>query len=356
MKKLKKLHDMIPNNQALVSVIVPCFNSEKWIEKAICSVLEQTWRNLEVLVYDDGSTDKSLTILESLAAEDKRLKILGDGKNHGIVYALNYLLELANGEYIARMDSDDICVNYRIEKQITFLQKNKYDGCGSWFTEIGLGPSKVVCWADTESALKAAMLFQNTILHPTFMAHRKVFERFKYRESYQLAEDYDLFVRVAQEFHLANIPESLLYYRRHLGQATQSKRKLMEFVTRRIRVETLDLNNIEASEDERYIHNLIRAPQSIYNMDDFEKIEFWLLKLIENFQEQDAKEVVASQWTRTAIRAAPLGIKMFFKYRRSPIRQFINQRSDFDLLILSILKLSYDSKIYNLLRRFSLSS
>lgn len=343
----------IPN--LLISVIIPCYNSEQWIEQAVSSILNQTWGNLEVLVYDDGSTDKSLAILESLSEEDKRLKILGDGKNHGIVYALNYLLEVANGEYIARMDSDDICVINRIEKQVTFLQENNFDGCGSWFTEIGLGPSKRVRWAHTESALKAAMLFQNTILHPTFLAHRKVFERFKYRESYQLAEDYDLFVRAAQEFHLANIPEALLYYRRHLGQATQSKRKLMESVTKRVRIEMLSLNNIKASEDEKYIHNLIRAPKSIYNMEDFEKIELWLLKLIEHFQEPDAKEVIASQWTRTAIRAAPLGLTMFFRYRNSPIRQFINKSSDFDLFILSILKLSYDSRIYNMLRRFSLS-
>ena len=117
----------------------------------------------------------------------------------------------------------------------------------------------------------------------------------------------------------------------------------------------LSLNNIKASEDDKYIHNLIRAPKSIYNMEDFEKIELWLLKLIEHFQEPDAKEVIASQWTRTAIRAAPLGLTMFFRYRNSPIRQFINKSSDFDLFILSILKLSYDSRIYNMLRRFSLS-
>ncbi|WP_228256307.1 glycosyltransferase family 2 protein [Acinetobacter wuhouensis] len=344
------------DDQVLVSVIVPCFNSEKWIESAIRSVLDQTWGNLEILVYDDGSTDKSRAILESLSIKDKRIKILGDGKNHGIVHALNYLLSVANGEYIARMDSDDICVINRIEKQVTFLQEKNFDGCGSWFTEIGLGPSRVVRWEHTKFALKAAMLFQNTILHPTFLAHRKVFEHFKYRESYQLAEDYDLFVRVAQKFNLANIPEPLLYYRRHTGQATQSKRESMESVTRRIRLETLSLNNIKVSEEEKNIHNLIRAPQSIYNMADFEKIELWLLKLIENFQEPDAKEVIASQWTRTAIRAAPLGLIMFFKYKNSPIRQFINKKSDFDLLILSILKLSYESKFYSILRRFSLSA
>lgn len=343
-------------NQVLVSVIVPCFNSEKWIEQAVKSVLNQTWKNLEVLVYDDGSTDNSLMILKSLSKQDKRLKILGGRKNHGIVYALNSLLKEASGEYIARMDSDDICVINRIEKQIAFLEENNLDGCGSWFTEIGLGPSKIVRWPHTESALKAAMLFQNTILHPTFLAHRKVFERFKYRESYQLAEDYDLFMRAAQEFHLANIPEILLYYRRHLGQATQSKRKLMESVTQRLRIEILNLNNIQASEDEAYIHNLIRAPKSIYNIEDFEKIEQWLLKLLEHFSEPAAKEVIASQWIRSAIRAAPLGLTMFFKYRNSSIHKFINKSSDFDLFILSILKLPYDSKIYNILRRFSLSS
>lgn len=337
----------------LVSVIIPCFNNKKWVEEAIQSVFNQTWKNLEILVFDDGSTDGSSEILESLKLQDSRLKIFGDGKNHGIVYALNYMLTVARGEYIARMDSDDVCKHDRIEKQVSFLIRNQYDACGSWFTEIGSGPSQIVKWPHNELALKATMLFQNTILHPTFITHRKVYEQFQYRESYQLAEDYDLFIRIMSKFRIVNIPESLLYYRRHIGQATQAKRREMETITQSIRLNILYMSGIEISEEEKYTHNLIRAPQSIYNMYDFERIESWLLKLICYFEEQEAKEAIASQWTRAAIRAAPLGCPMLLRYRRSPLRQIIRNKSDFELAILSILRLPYDSKIYNILRRFN---
>lgn len=339
------------SDQPLVSVIIPCFNSEKWIEESILSVLAQTWKNLEVLVFDDGSSDNTLVLLQSLSKKDHRLKIYGDGHNHGIVYALNYLLNFVQGEYIARMDADDICVINRIEKQIAYLQEHNLDGCGSWFAEIGLGPSKIIRWPHTESAVRGAMLFQNTILHPSFLANRKVFENFKYRKDYQLAEDYDFFVRASQKFRLGNVPEMLLYYRRHLGQATKSKRNLMESVTQIIRLDALDINNIQYSEDQKNIHNLIRAPKSIYKLEDLEAIELWLLKLIDYFPDNEIKEVIASQWTRSAIRAAPLGLPMFFKYRNSPLRQFINKGSDFQILILSICKLTYDSKLFNILSR-----
>ncbi len=342
--------------QPLISVIIPCYNSENWIKAAIQSVMNQTWENLEILVFNDGSTDSSTEILKSLSLQDSRLKILGDGQNHGIVYALNYMLDVAKGEYIARMDSDDICAHNRIEEQIYFLKKNYYDACGSWFQEIGLGFSKIIRWPHKESALRAAMLFQNTILHPSFIAHRKLYERYKYRDDYQLAEDYDLFVRAMQDFRIANIPKPLLYYRRHIQQATQAKRPEMEIVTQLIRLNALKLSNVEINEEELYTHNLIRAPQSIIAMEDFEKIENWLLKLVNSFEDEEAKEVIASQWTRAAIRAAPLGWSMFLMYRRSPLQKLINQGANLELMVLATIRLHYESKVYNLLRRFGLNS
>lgn len=342
-------------DQPLVSVIIPCYNGEHWLKEAIISVMHQTWKNLEILVFDDGSTDGSFEILKTLTLQDSRLKILGDGQNHGIVYALNNLINAASGEYIARMDADDICLPNRIEKQIFFLQENHYDACGSWFTEIGLGPASITRWPYTEEALKTAMLFQNSILHPSFTAHRKVYEHFQYRKSYQLAEDYDLFVRVMCEFRMANMPESLLYYRRHIGQATQAKRYEMESITQLIRLDALRYNGIEVSEAELRIHNLIRAPKSIRNMEDFEKIESWLMKLMDCFDGQEAKKIIASQWTRAAIRAAPLGWPMFQRYRSSPLRRFLNVSADFDLAILAIIRLPYESRVYNFLQRFGLS-
>src|SRR5690606_3941123 len=116
----------------------------------------------------------------------------------------------------------------RLERQLEALQSGQADLCGTWFQEFGDGPPRAVRWPCGNEGLRAAMLFQNTICHPTVMAKREVFATFKYRNGYQLAEDYDLFVRALRKFRLANLPEVLLRYRRHKTQATRASRARME--------------------------------------------------------------------------------------------------------------------------------
>jgi glycosyltransferase involved in cell wall biosynthesis len=318
----------------------------------------QTYRDLEILVYNDGSTDSSQAIIERLAESDPRIAVMGEETNRGIVNALNMLLHVARGEFIARMDADDVSLPQRLERQLQFIQSGQADLCGTWFQEFGGGIPRAVRWDGSPEALRAAMLFQNTICHPTVMARREVFEAFEYRQGYNLAEDYDLFVRAITRFRLANLPEVLLRYRRHRQQATRARRAQMEEVTRRIRIEALQAQGIGANAQEQRTHNQIRAPRSICSMGDLDLIEAWLLKLIDHFDHPDAKRVVASQWTRAAVRAAPLGLGMFRRYRNSPLHDLQGRRvaGDADLVVLSTLRLGYGSRAFETLRRFGLSA
>lgn len=318
----------------------------------------QTHRDLEILIYDDGSNDGSSKIIERLAASDPRIVAMGAETNRGIVHALNTMLRAARGTYIARMDGDDICLPQRFERQLRFIENGNADLCGTWFQEFGDGIPRAVRWQGHTEELSAAMLFQNTICHPTVMARREVFEAFHYREGYNLAEDYDLFVRAAARFHIANIPEVLLRYRRHSQQATRARRATMEEVTCRIRVEALKTQGISASAEEERTHNLVRAPKSIRSIEDFERVETWLLKLLLHFDHPDAKRAVVSQWTRAAVRAAPLGRAMWRKYRQSPLHAQLGERTrnDIDLAILAALKLDYGSPTFEALRRFGVGA
>ncbi|ADE13798.1 glycosyl transferase family 2 [Nitrosococcus halophilus Nc 4] len=342
----------------LLSVVMPCFNAQRWVEGAIDSILTQTHTHLELIVVDDGSSDSSVKRIRKIANTDARLRLLTANCNTGIVHALNYGIEEARGKFIARMDADDICMPNRLSQQISFLEQTSCDLCGSWFVEFGQGIPRTVRWPHTESALRAAMIFQNTICHPTVMARREVFEQFRYREAYQLAEDYDLFARASTKFRLANIPEPLLRYRRHPQQATQARRNDMEIVTRQIRLQALQAQGIEATPEEQRLHNLIRAPSSIYNTTDLEGIEAWLLKLYKANDDKEGKRIIASQWVRACIRAAPLGHNMWRIYRLSPLRASagINLMTHTDLRILSALKLDYGSNAFSSLRRFGLSA
>lgn len=343
---------------ALISVVMPCYNAAPWLETAIASILGQTHREFELLAIDDGSTDATPGILARAAAHDPRVRVLGGRSNAGIVAALNSGLEQARGDYIARMDADDIALPRRFERQLAFLETTGVHLCGSWFMEFGHGMPRGVRWSHDETALRTAMLFQNNICHPTVMAKRAVFEKLRYREDYRLAEDYDLYARAYQDFHLANVPEILLRYRRHRAQATHARRDAMEEVTRRIRIEVLRAQGYAPSAEEQRLHNLVRAPSSLYREADLKGIESWLLKLQGQMRDEDARRLVAQQWMRACIRAAPLGKRMWQLYKTSPLHAAArtDRIHDLDLLLLSIFKLEYRSRPFEFLRRFGLSA
>ncbi|WP_234264216.1 glycosyltransferase family 2 protein [Hydrogenophaga sp. NFH-34] len=341
-----------------VSVVIATYNRARYLTESVRSVLEQTLAPVEVLIADDASTDNTADVVQRLMDSDSRVRLIRLPVNAGPSAARNTALQQAQGEFIAILDSDDICLPMRLEHQSRYMQSTGTDLCGSWFEEFGHGTPRAVRWPHAEDALRAAMLFQNTICHPTMMVRRKVFDRYVYKPELRLAEDYDLVARAMAEFRIANVPEVLTRYRRHANQATMSQRMDMEEVTRRIRLEALQAQGIEASPDEQRIHNLIRAPQSVRSLDDFEQIEFWLLKLIGFLDHPDAKRTVATQWTRAAIRAAPLGWAMWRKYRSSPLHHLLNKRptSDIDLAVLAAIRLDYRSPAFEALRRFGLSA
>lgn len=345
-------------NAPVLSVVLPFYNAQAWLNQALTSLLRQTWRDFQVIAIDDGSHDASAQIVASASRAGLPITSLRNDRNLGIVASLNRGIDAANGRFVARMDADDICVPGRFQKQLQFLEATGTDLCGSWFVEFGQGLPRVVRWPHREPELKAAMLFQNTICHPTVMARREVFERYRYREEYRLAEDYDLFARASAEFRMANVPVPLLRYRRHRQQATQAKRDAMEQITRRIRLEALRAQRIEATSEEQELHNLIRAPQSIRQMGDLEGIEAWLLKLIDLHENKDARQVIASQWLRACIRAAPLGMRMFRAFRASPLLKFAQTGvgTTIDMATLAGLKLNYRSAPFNVLRRLGLSA
>lgn len=338
-----------------LSVIIPVYNGARWLRPALDSVLNQRFdESLEVIVVDDGSTDGSAAIVDAMRRKHAALKLLLNEHNHGIVRSLNRGLDAAQGRFIARMDADDICLPSRFARQLSFLQAGKADLCGTWFIEFGKGIPRAVRWPNTETALRASMLFQNSICHPSIMARREVFDCYRYRDEYRLAEDYDLFARAMTGSRIANVPEVLLRYRRHAQQATQAQRSPMEAVTRRIRLEVLAAEGITTTEDERRLHNLVRAPHSLTNIDDLLGIEAWLNRLYQLYDDTDAKRVIASQWVRACIRAAPLGSKMLKTYRASKLHG--GMRTMIDLSALAAMKLDYGSKAFAVLRRLGLSA
>jgi hypothetical protein len=344
-----------------VSVVIPFYNAKPWIEESISSTLRSGDNvDLEIVLVDDASDDGSSLVAERIVQklDASAARLIRNESNLGVAASLNRGIDAATGDYIARMDADDICNNGRFERQLNFLESSGCDACGSWFVEFGAGFPRRVRWPHTEAAVRTSMLFQNSILHPSLLAKRCVFDRFRYRSEFELVEDYDLFVRALEVYRLANVPLELLKYRRHAGQATSAKRTTMEAVNRKVRMMALTLAGIRPSAEEARLHHMIRAPHSIRSADELGAIENWLCKLSARFPEMEAKEVVASQWVRACIRAAPLGLKMHRAFRSSPLTKLAARRRavNIDLLGLALLRLDYRSNLFSTLRRLGVSA
>lgn len=198
-----------------LSVILAVSNGEKFIKSAIESILEQTFTDFEFIIVDDASTDATPAILEDL--EDKRLQIVINKKKKGLTASLNLGLKLAQGEYIARMDADDIALPNRFDQQIEVLEKQQDLALVGTGAELIDEEGKTIGrkhFPASFAVIKRVIMRFNPFIHPSVMIRRKVIEQIGgYDESLDGAEDYDLFLRIVKDYKAINLPEVLLKYR-----------------------------------------------------------------------------------------------------------------------------------------------
>lgn len=200
-----------------VSIGIPFFNAEDYLEDAICSVLAQTYKKWELILIDDGSTDRSLKIAKSYAEENSRIFVLSDGGNKKLPSRLNEITCKSKYSYVARMDADDIMHPERIEKQVKFLEENKhYDLVSSGLISIDKnnkvkGFRQVKCMYDNFSTISLCY----PVVHPSVMARKSWYDRNQYSEMYPRAEDFELWTRaiINNDFKMAVLPDLLLFYR-----------------------------------------------------------------------------------------------------------------------------------------------
>jgi hypothetical protein len=201
-----------------VSVVLPVYNGEPFLAEAVDSILAQSFRDFELIAIDDGSRDASGEILASLARADRRVIALHQA-NAGVVAALNRGLTLARGELIARMDADDVAHPERFARQVAFLDAHPdiaVVGCAVTLIDEGGAPMRDVAYPGTPEAVAQFLEIGAALAHPTVMMRREaVLAVGGYRAAYRHAEDYDLWLRMAERYRLTNLPDRLLHYRQH---------------------------------------------------------------------------------------------------------------------------------------------
>jgi len=194
---------------------MPVYNGETYLPEAIESILNQTFTDFEFLIIDDGSTDNSWNILNNI--NDSRIRLVKNNRNMGITKTLNKGLQLARGDYVARMDSDDTCFPERLQRQKVFLDENlNFAMVGSWvevIDEIGRKIKKIN-FPIVSYLLKWRLLNTNTFVHSAVMFRKNaVLGLGGYFDKYRHAEDYDLWSRLSTHFEVANIPAVLVNWR-----------------------------------------------------------------------------------------------------------------------------------------------
>ncbi|WP_411846131.1 glycosyltransferase [Roseibacillus persicicus] len=210
----------------LVTVLIPVKNGERFIGEALSSVLQQTHVNLEILVIDDNSEDETLQIVSSF--EDERVTVLLNPGN-GLVDALNFGITEAKGDYIARMDADDICKINRIERQVCSLEANPEVGCVTsdayLIDEAGNKIGSIVNRKATSHSILQYLLFNGPgkpLVHPSAMFRQELLKAIPYRE-FSYAEDRDLWLRILANSEIRVLNEKLLLYRINSGGVSHQR-------------------------------------------------------------------------------------------------------------------------------------
>lgn len=214
-----------------ISVILPVYNAQAYLQESIESILSQSFTNFELIIINDGSTDQSLEIIQSYT--DERIKLINQS-NAGLPISLNRAIAIAKGQYLARQDADDISLLSRLAEQAAYL--DEHPSCallGSWADIL-------VDKAPTDRALRhphkngdiqLKLLFFNCFVHSSVMIRKSALEKSglypEEREKFP-PEDYDLWLRIAKDFEVANIPKALLQYRELPGSISRTKLQIMQ--------------------------------------------------------------------------------------------------------------------------------
>jgi len=197
-----------------VSVLMPVYNGALYLNESIDSILNQSFINFEFLIINDGSTDNSAFIINSYS--DKRIRYIELKQNSGIINALNLGLEQANGDYIVRMDADDIAAPNRIEKQVFFMDEHPEVAVAGSAVEYFGAKSGIMKVPVTHEEITWSLLFGASFFHPTVILRREILVGlglYRYPTEYPHAEDYALWAELIGKTKFANLPDALLRYR-----------------------------------------------------------------------------------------------------------------------------------------------
>ena len=311
-----------------VSVVIPMREAAATVGEAVESILGQSLKDFECIVVDDDSSDESCALVDRFG--DNRIILERPGKRLGFAGAINHGLTMARGEYIARMDADDIARPDRLTRQVEYLDQHPDIAvCGTWARTFGLGKAFQYSPPTDHHELAAAAMFDNPFIHPTVMMRRAILEQYslRYDESFNPAEDYALWIAIMQHERCSNLPEVLLDYRiRKEGMSVRQWEDMDRQAIRIIRPQLQSLG-LEPSELDLELHRRIGRGQGsrFEQKDDIEKAAEWLTRILDSNRERNiyhqeyVQKEVSAIWYRLCFHNLHLGCWILELYRGSDL-------------------------------------
>ncbi len=316
-------------HKPIVSMVMPVYNRAEYLKKSIQSILNQTFKDFEFIIVNDGSADNSIDIIKSF--NDPRIKIFENDKNRGIVYSRNRGLSEAKGEFISMFDSDDIAVPNKLEIQLDFLKNNPdFAMVGSWVRWIdehnNFLKNKWKLTAKPEK-IPAIMLFRNYFVQSTVVIRKNAIPDGKYSEGFDIVEDSKMWFDVALKHKVANIQKYLVYYRVHSGNISDLNPKHFENSKKLFRY-IFKMLDIEPTDEELNIHYLIKNDKKINDIEQLKKVENWLIKIAEAneskvlFDRKILRMVIFNRWLKVLNKSKKTGFGIFKTTLKSPLSRY----------------------------------
>lgn len=311
-----------------VTILMPVYNGERYLREAIESVLEQTLTGFEFLIINDGSTDNSAGIIDSF--KDSRIRLVHNHKNVGVIDSLNIGLSLANGEYIVRMDADDISFPDRIAIQVDFMKGNRdVIALGSSIKKFD-GQNNVLEYPLRHDEIYCKLLFGPTIAHPSVILNNNLLKKegYFYSREYPHAEDYELWTRIGGKYRLANLPDVLLRYRVHPNQICATTSHEQGKAVKSVQSIMLGRIGIDTSGDEIDLHYEISTTMKKYPMPRVLDIRKWLERIfcandtINHFDDKILSQALAQLWFRTVYNCSDNRVNFSEIYNSSVLSKF----------------------------------
>ena len=312
-----------------VTVLMPVYNAGKFLREAVDSILRQSFTGFEFLIIDDGSTDDSQSIIRSY--DDSRIRFVQNESNLGVALTLNKGLSLAQGQYIARMDGDDVSEPERLYKQVDFLENKKKLGlCGSWILNFNSKVRYVDRFPVGEDCIKASIILRNPIAHPTVMMRTEMFRKhgLEYDPNCLAAQDYELWARCVNYFPIDNIQEPLLRFRINEGGITHTRFKDANKHALFIQHHELNKLGIEVTDQELHFHRDVGNGSGVCSLEELKKAMEWLLRLIsvndrtQIYSYEGLLKAVASSWFRMNLNSSGIGLGVIRQYRKPFFRSY----------------------------------